>query len=168
VGTYTEEIRVAAPPRIAYAYRLDFSNLPAYNPKVADLRQTAGGVGVGAEYEFRIRIAGLYRAPVRLRVVEAKEPSLIVVEIDALFDAVERCRFEPDGAGTRLTFTTAVETKGGPLAPLVDRLFVLPSGRSQVRSELERMRRALESRHAASSPATIEGARLDQNQGGTR
>jgi hypothetical protein len=145
VGTYTEEIRVAAPPGVAYAYRLDFSNLPAYNPTVADLRQTAGGPGVGAEYEFRVRIAGLYRAPVRLRVVEADEPSRIVVELEALFGAVEECRFEPDGAGTRLTITTSVETKGGPLAPLLDRLFVLPTGRCQLRAELLRLRRALES-----------------------
>jgi hypothetical protein len=145
MGTYTEEIRVAAPPGVAYAYRLDFSNLPDYNPKVADLRQTGGGVGVGAAYEFRVRIAGLYRAPVRLRVVEANEPSLIVVELDALFNGVEQCRFEPDGAGTLLTFTTTIETKGGPLAPLLDRLFVIPSGRRQVRGELQLMRRALES-----------------------
>jgi hypothetical protein len=143
VGTYTEQIRIEAPPRVVYAYRLDFSNLPDYNPSVVDFRQTRGGLGVGAEYEFRVRIAGFYRVPVRLVVVEADEPRLIVVALEAMFDAVERCRFEPDGDGTLLTVATAIETRGGPLAPLIDRLFAIPTGRRQVRRELQLMRRAL-------------------------
>jgi len=141
---WTEGCRIAAPPAVVWAYRLDFGNLPAYNPDVSDLRQTAGaGPGAGSRYEFRVKI-GFTRMRSRLFVREATEPSSITVDIESVVGATEVCRFEPDGAGTRVTFDTTIHVPGGALGALLAWPLVVPSGRRQTRRELVLMQRALE------------------------
>jgi len=144
VTRWTEGCHIAAPPAVVWAYRLDFGNLPAYNPDVSELRQVTGvGAGVGSRYEFLVKI-GLTRMRSSLLVREATEPSSITVQIESVVRATEVCRFEPEGAGTRVTFDTAIHVPGGALGALLAWPLVVPSGRRQTRRELVLMRRALE------------------------
>lgn len=140
VATYAASKALAVAPEEAYAYRLDFTNLPSYNPDVTGLAHAGSG-----EYTFRLRIGPL-RVPVRLKVTEAHAPERIRCEIDAFMPAVEVCEFEATGGGTLLTFTTTVDSRSGPLRPLVDRFFVIPNGLRQVRRELDLIAAHLEAR----------------------
>ena len=53
---YAEELEIEAPGEQLFAYRLDFENLPTYNPNVSNLRRVDGGSepGPGAVYRFDI------------------------------------------------------------------------------------------------------------------
>ena len=77
----------SVPAETVWRYRLDFSNLPEYNPDVSDVTRTGegdpggvgGALGPGARYSFQLADA---RAPggsqgVELWLVDAVEPTLV-------------------------------------------------------------------------------------------
>jgi len=142
--TYVEEIDVAASPEAVFDHRLDFENLPAVNPNVANLSRTDGGSapGPGATYAFDTTIPGMGTIPTTLTVVEAKRPALIVNEMEAGLRAREVTTFSPAGEGTHVRFEVTI------FAPdEVDeagKAFIAESGSKQVRAELEHMKKALE------------------------
>lgn len=142
--TYTETIDIAAPPEKVFEHRLDFANLPTVNPNVSNLSRTDGGSepGVGATYAFDTTIPDMGTIPTTLTVVEVDPPKRIVNEMDAGLRAREVTTFEDVEGGTRVTFTVTV------FAPEeiddVGRDFIVGSGSTQVRLELEHMKRALE------------------------
>lgn len=142
---------IGCTPAVAYAFRRDFTNLPRYNPDVADL------VTVDERtYAFRLRI-GPARMPVTLRVTAEEPPHRLVCELDTLMPAVEECRFDACPDGTLLTFTTEVDSRCGPLRPLVDRFFVVPTGLRQVRRELDLMADLLQEPAAGSGSGSASG-----------
>jgi hypothetical protein len=92
-----------------WAYRLDFANLPAYNPDVSNVERVAdgasdavGGVhGSGARYTFGLtdaRRPGVTQ-PIELWIVDAVAPTLVTAAMSGGSDAYEEfvVRPLPDG-----------------------------------------------------------------------
>jgi hypothetical protein len=104
------------PPTVVWQYRLDFDNLPAYNPDVTNVRRVSdgdangvGGVwGVGARYAFDLadpRQPGQTH-PIELWPVDAVEPTLVAAGMTGASDAYEEFVVEPrDGGGCEATLT---------------------------------------------------------------
>ena len=97
------------PAAVVWAYRLDFANLPEYNPDVSDLvrvadgaKDGAGGVcGVGARYTFGLadpRQPGRTQ-PVELWAEEIVEPTLVAAGMSGGSDAYEEFVVTPDSDG---------------------------------------------------------------------
>lgn len=149
MATYTETRIVGVDPATAYGFRRDFTNLPLYNPDVVGLTAVDGST-----YVFRLRMGPL-RIPVTLRVSVEDAPRRLVCTMDTFMPAVEECVFEAHPDGTLLTFNTEVDSRSGPLRPVVDGLFVVPVGRRQVRRELDLMARLLQEPSAGSGSGSM-------------
>jgi hypothetical protein len=142
--TYQASAELAAPLDTVFAYRLDFTTLPLYNPSVTNLRQVAGdGAGKGAEYTFDLTIAaGVDPIESPLRVIEVDEPTRIVIETGPGYMARETCTFTPTQGGTLcefdtvLTFPTDIDDASAEA--------VKAQGLGQVVLELELMKKNLE------------------------
>jgi hypothetical protein len=140
---------IAAPIEEVFRFRLDLTTLPSYNPDVSDVRLVEGEpLSRGATYTFQLRVAPGWTTSARLTVTEVDSPVRLKFSIDSLMKAREICTFSVTTVngtrGTEVKFATEVDSKGGPLAPLVDRLFVVPNLRKQTLRELELMKRCLE------------------------
>jgi hypothetical protein len=114
----------AAPPETVWAYRLDFANLPAYNPDVSGVTRVAdgaagdvGGVhGPGARYTFALsdpRRPGTTQ-PIELWIEEAVSPTLVTAAMSGGSDAYEEFVVRPltDG-GSEATLTLWVTLPDG-------------------------------------------------------
>jgi hypothetical protein len=97
------------PAETVWAYRLDFANLPAYNPDVSGVTRVAdgaaGGVGgvhgPGARYTFGLlnpRRPGVTQ-PIELWIVEAVSPTLVTAAMSGGSDAYEEFVVQPHGDG---------------------------------------------------------------------
>ena len=144
---FAEDVTIGAPVEAVYAYRLDFTRLPDYNPNVSNIRRTDGGaeLGVGAEYGFDISIEEMGGAsmPQTLKVVEADEPTRIVFEVGPWY-AREICTFEPNGEGrTHVVFAYATYVPE-ELDNEDGRALIEASGRRQARLELDLIKKNLE------------------------
>jgi hypothetical protein len=114
----------SVPAETVWAYRLDFANLPGYNPDVHDVTRIvdgtgddAGGVrGPGARYRFGLddpRRPGVQQ-PVELWTVEAVAPTLVAAGMSGGADAYEEFVVEPlDGGGCHATLTLWVTLPEG-------------------------------------------------------
>ncbi len=114
----------AVPAETVWAYRLDFANLPEYNPDVRDVARVAdgpgdaaGGVhGPGARYTFGLadpRRPGVYQ-PIELWIVEADFPTLVAAGMSGGSDAYEEFVVEPlGGGGCQATLTLWVTLPDG-------------------------------------------------------
>jgi uncharacterized protein YndB with AHSA1/START domain len=89
-----------APPDEVWAYRLDFTNLPHYNPDVHNLvRVTEGGAdGVGARYRFDLDAPGGPH-PIDLRVTASVPGRVVAIEMDGALPARETMTVVPDTDG---------------------------------------------------------------------
>jgi hypothetical protein len=147
----------AAPvtPRDVWSYRLDFTNLPEYNPDVSDVARVgdgaadgAGGIlGPGARYTFRLadaRQEGVSH-PVELWLVDAEEPSLVAAGMAGGSEAYEEfvVRALADG-GCEATLTLWVMLPDG----LHDDVVAAAAAGSleQIRKEVRLMKEVLEAR----------------------
>lgn len=104
------------PPHAVWRYRLDFTNLPEYNPDVSDVARVqdgdpdgVGGVcGPGARYTFRLadpRTPGETN-PIELWAVDAVEPVLVSAGMNGGTEAYEEFTVEPrDDGGCAATLT---------------------------------------------------------------
>jgi hypothetical protein len=106
----------AVPAETVWAYRLDFANLPGYNPDVRDVTRVAdgdgaavGGVcGPGARYTFELadpRRPGRYQ-PIELWTVEAMDPTLVAAGMSGGSEAYEEfvvTRRDDGGCAATLT-----------------------------------------------------------------
>ena len=112
------------PAETVWAYRLDFANLPAYNPDVSGVTRVAdgtpgdvGGVhGPGARYTFALsdpRRPGATQA-IELWIEEAVSPTLVVAAMSGGSDAYEEFVVRPlhDG-GSEATLTLWVTLPDG-------------------------------------------------------
>jgi hypothetical protein len=99
----------SVPAETVWAYRLDFANLPGYNPDVHDVTRIADGTGdgaggvhgPGARYRFGLddpRRPGVQQ-PVELWTVEAVAPTLVAAGMSGGADAYEEFVVQPLGDG---------------------------------------------------------------------
>lgn len=141
----TEAAEVAVPVERAFDYRLDFRNLPNYNPNVSNFRRVDGGSGsepgAGAEYLFDLTLGGA-TAESPIRVLEADRPRRIVFETGPGYMAREVCAFTPSGSGARCEFTITVSIPGE-----IDdqtRAAIEATSREQLGLEMDLMKKNLE------------------------
>ena len=144
---FAEDVTIGAPMEAVYAYRLDFSRLPDYNPNVSNIRRTdrGGELGVGSEYAFDISIEEMGGAsmPQTLKVVEAEQPTRIVFEVGPWY-AREICTFEALAeGGTHVVFAYATYVPD-ELDNEEGRALIEASGRRQARLELDLIKKNLE------------------------
>jgi Polyketide cyclase / dehydrase and lipid transport len=150
------------PAEAVWAYRLDFANLPGYNPDVRDVRRVADGTdgddagvhGPGARYTFALadpRQPGEYR-PVELWTVEAVAPTLVAAGMSGgSNDAYEEFVIEPlSGGGCEATLTLWVALPDGLSADVL--AVATAASQEQISKELRLMKRVLEER-AVEEPA---------------
>ena len=144
----TVEHRIAAPPHDIWAYRLDFLNLPYYNPSVRNIEQLDAGHpdGTGARYRFDLDM-GAGSHPIDLEVTRVEPDHLVAIDMGGPLPAREE-----------FTVSDPVPSEeGGPDAPrscvvaialtlLVPDAFppsadpgLVAGGRDQMRGELEQM-----------------------------
>ncbi|MCA1833398.1 MAG: SRPBCC family protein [Actinomycetota bacterium] len=141
----SESAEIAATVEDVFSYRLDFMNLPAYNPSVTNMRRTDAGTepGPGAEYLFDLRLPGT-DTPMEtpLRVLEADAPKRIVFETGPGFMAREVCTFESNGIKTRAKFEITLTFPGDLDDPT--KTMMEQSTQEQASVELELIKKALE------------------------
>jgi hypothetical protein len=97
----------AAPAIEVWRYRLDFANLPEYNPDVSVVERiaegdpggTGGVLGPGARYTFRLADASKpgVTHPVELWPVTVVEPTLVAAAMTGASDAYEEFTVRPTG-----------------------------------------------------------------------
>ena len=112
----------SVPADVVWSYRLDFANLPEYNPDVSGLERVAdgdsvGGVcGVGARYTFGLadpRRPGRTQ-PVELWAEEVVAPTLVAAGMSGGSDAYEEFVVAPvEGGGCSATLTLWVQLPDG-------------------------------------------------------
>jgi hypothetical protein len=114
----------SVPAETVWSYRLDFDNLPAYNPDVSGVRRLADGatdgpggvLGPGARYAFGLtdaRRPGVTQ-PIELWIVEAVSPTLVTAAMSGAGDAYEEFVVQPlDGGGCEATLTLWVTLPDG-------------------------------------------------------
>jgi hypothetical protein len=114
----------AAPAETVWSYRLDFANLPAYNPDVSGVTRVADGVagdvggvhGPGARYTFGLsdpRQPGITH-PIELWIEEAVSPTLVTAAMSGGSDAYEEFVVRPlHGGGSEATLTLWVTLPDG-------------------------------------------------------
>ena len=144
----TQEFAVAA--HDVWAYRLDFTHLPEYNPDVSGVERIAegsgdGGVhGAGARYRFQLRNPHRPEPqPVELWTVEARDAELVSAGMNGGSEAYEEfvlTALGPDRCTATLTLW--VTTPEGLADDVV--AAIAESGRQQIRKELDLMVAVLE------------------------
>jgi hypothetical protein len=112
----------SVPAETVWAYRLDFANLPGYNPDVSGVTRTVDGAGdggvhgPGARYTFGLanpRRPGVMQ-PIELWIVEAVCPTLVTAAMSGGSDAYEEFVVQPlDGGGCEATLTLWVTLPDG-------------------------------------------------------
>ena len=149
MAEFQEIATIRAPVEKVFEYRLNVKTLPEYNPDVTDLVASQEEAGEGAVYEFRVKAAPGISFKTKLTIERVdRERHELVFYMDSLLNARELVKFtavDDDGyPATRIEFNMNVLTPGGPLAPVLDVLFVVRSARSQVLQELRLMKQNLE------------------------
>ncbi len=140
-----ESVLIAVAPDVVWAYRLDYRNLPAYNPHVTDLERLDDQrpPGPGARYRFNVDV-GAGPAPCVLTVRETVPGRRIVNDMEAAISASEVCTFAPEGEGTRFSIAMSSSLPEGLDEAMVE--MATASGRAQLRLELDNVKRILEGR----------------------
>jgi hypothetical protein len=142
----------SVPAETVWAYRLDFANLPEYNPDVQGVTRVADGTGdaaggvhgPGARYTFGLadpRRPGVHQ-PIELWTVEAVAPSLVAAGMSGGSEAYEEFVVEPLGGGCHATLTLWVTLPDG----LPENVVAAAAAGSleQIRKELRLMKQVLE------------------------
>jgi hypothetical protein len=153
---------------VVWAYRLDFANLPAYNPDVSDVTRVRDGdaagashatggdgglCGAGARYTFTLSDPRLPDGgqPVELWTVKAEEPSLIAAGMEGGSAAYEEFVVEPRGEGAcAATLTLWVTLPEGLPDDVV--AMAAEGSQTQIDKEMRLMKENLE--RSAESPAS--------------
>ncbi|HEY1827811.1 MAG TPA: SRPBCC family protein [Acidimicrobiales bacterium] len=140
------------PAEDVWSYRLDFSNLPEYNPDVSGVERVAAGAGVGdhcgpgARYTFLLedRRRPGEPQPVELWMEDAIEPSLVSAGMRGGNEAYEEFEVRATDDGCEATLTLWVTMPAG----LPDRVLEAAAAASfdQINKELILMKSVLEGR----------------------
>jgi len=141
-----------------WSFRLDFANLPDYNPDVSGVERVQDGQGVGGVCgpgaRYRFRLADTRRPerdlPVEMWTLEAEEGAFVSAGMSGGNEAYEEFVVEPDGGGgCRATLTLWVSLPDGLSPDMVDQ--AATGSRQQIRKELDLMKVVLESRTGSAS-----------------
>ena len=97
VPTAVASATFAVPAPVVWQFRLDFMNLPEYNPDISDVSRVADGSGVGGECgagaRYRFFMADPRnpdgRNPVELWIEDAAEPTLVSAGMRGANEAYE-------------------------------------------------------------------------------
>ena len=148
----------SVPADAVWSYRLDFANLPEYNPDVSGVERVTdaagdgvGGVcGTGARYAFRladVRQPGVSH-PVELWTVDAVQPTLVAAGMAGGSEAYEEFVVHPgEDGGCEAVLTLWVTLPDGLSE---DTVAAASAGSlAQITKELRLMKKVLESRAAA-------------------
>jgi uncharacterized protein YndB with AHSA1/START domain len=141
-----ESIEIAAPPELVWAYRLDYTTLPDYNPLVRPLERVDKGdaPGVGASYRFQVDM-GAGPIDAMLTVLEAVPYSRIVNDAAGEGGAArEVVTVVPANGGSRLQL--AVTNQLPDDLDTGARDAIISASRAHVQLELENIKAALEAR----------------------
>jgi len=144
--TYAASLLINADPQRCFEYRLDFTNLPDYNPNVSNFRRVDSGTdkGVGAEYVFNLSLAGApepIESPLRITAVDA--PHGFTYDTGPGWMAEGNCTFEPQEGGTLVTLGYTLRFPGD--VDDATSAQMAESGLGETRTELENMKKILES-----------------------
>lgn len=148
----------SVPAEAVWQYRLDFSNLPEYNPDVSNLTRTAEGEeiraggtnGPGARYSFTMpdpqNPAG---QPVELWIVDAVHPTMVAAGMKGGSEAYEEFVVVPQGEhACEATLMLWILLPDGLSDDVV--AAASASGQAQIDKEMRLMKEALEARAASS------------------
>ncbi|HEX7317109.1 MAG TPA: SRPBCC family protein [Pyrinomonadaceae bacterium] len=140
--TVKTSARVNAPADVAYDLIADYRNghphiLPKQYFEWLEVEQ--GGRGEGTVIRFQMRVLGQTR--VLRAVVTEPEPGRVLVETDTSGGGpVTTFTVEPDENGSRVTFSTALTSAGGPLG-ILERFVLRRVLRRIYARELEQLNR---------------------------
>jgi hypothetical protein len=138
-----------APASEVWLYRLDFTNLPAYNPAVTHIaRATAGSgagdeAGPGAVYHLTLETPrGSH--PVAMTVTRTERDAIVEADMVGAMSAYERFTVTPDpsGSGCVASLLLWLELPDG--ADGATAAALLDGGRRQIRLELDGMKRQID------------------------
>jgi hypothetical protein len=156
--TAVESATFSAPAHDVWAYRLDFANLPDYNPDVSGVERVADGTGAGgaqgggARYRFTLTDPRRPDAgqPVELWTIDVTEAELVTAGMKGGGEAYEEFvvrALDPGRCEATLTLWVTIPD-GLPAATVVA---IAESGRQQIRKELDLMQLVLEGRDGSAS-----------------
>jgi hypothetical protein len=161
------------PAEVVWQYRLDFTNLPEYNPDVSEVQRVqdgaagsvGGACGPGARYTFWLADAGGTgtRHPVELWVTDATEPTMVAAGMDGGHEAYEEFTVRAlNEDACEATLTLWVTLPDG----LPDEALSVAAAGSmeQISKELRLMQQVLEDT-AREDPARTDPAREDPARG---
>jgi len=151
----------SVPPEDVWRYRLDFANLPAYNPDVSGIERVRDGqpdgdggvLGPGARYTFAL--ADPHRPgttqPVELWAVATEKPTLVAASMISGNEAYEEFVVRPlEGGGCEAVLTLWVTLPAGLPDDVVQA--AAAASEAQLDKELRLMKQNLEG-DSASDPA---------------
>ncbi len=156
--TVRASAKVNAPADLVYGIIADYRNgHPHILPKryFEWLEVEQGGRGEGTVIRFQMRVLGQSR--VLRAVVTEPEPGRVLVESDTGgAGPVTTFTVEPEGGGSRVTFSTALSSAAGPLGVLERFVLRRVLGRIYAR-ELEQLGRVAAERSAVSTTVCWAG-----------
>jgi Polyketide cyclase / dehydrase and lipid transport len=143
----TVQREMAATPAEIWAYRLDFRNLPAYNPDVRNLELVSegDGDGVGAAYGFDL-VGPRGAFPIELEVTRTEPDRVVAIEMRGVLPAAEVFTVEPletDGDDPRSSVSIALTLRIPDEFPANGDDDLLASGVRQMGDELDAMAASL-------------------------
>jgi len=161
--TAVESETFSCTAQAVWSYRLDFANLPDYNPDVSGVERVQDGDGVGgilgsgARYRFNLtdpRRPGSSQ-PVELWIVDVEEPVMVAAEMLGGNEAYEEFMVESHPDGCRATLSLWVTLPDGLDAATLQR--ATAGSRAQIRKELDLMKDVLEGREGRIGEGNVGG-----------
>ncbi|MFJ3959139.1 SRPBCC family protein [Arthrobacter sp. NPDC090010] len=108
----SNSVVISASPEVVFAFFADAENDPRWRSGVASIRRK-GDLAVGVEYEQTVAGPGGRPISADIRVTAYEPPSRVDFEgISGPVRPRGEYRFEPEGSGTRVTFTLEAELGG--------------------------------------------------------
>jgi uncharacterized protein YndB with AHSA1/START domain len=137
-------VEIAAPPERVFAVVADLSTHPRWRPSVREFRTADGGAPkIGSEIVEVVRFAGR-DVRMRYRVACFDPPRVLAADyVDGPIEVAVRFDCEPEGTGTRTTFTC--DTERPRLARVLPFPFFGPLMGRYMDDELGNLKRLLES-----------------------
>jgi carbon monoxide dehydrogenase subunit G len=105
-------VETSASPAAVFAYLSDFTNTEEWDPGTISTTRVEGDGGVGTVYENVSEFNGK-RSELRYTVLEHRPPSKAVLRGEnRTLTALDTMQIEPQGTGTRVTYTADFTFKG--------------------------------------------------------
>jgi carbon monoxide dehydrogenase subunit G len=105
-------VETTAAPDVVFAYLSDFTTTNEWDPGTVSTTRVSGDGGVGTVYDNVSELNGR-RSELRYTVLEHRPPSRVQLRGEnKTLTAIDTMRIEPQGAGTRVTYTADFTFKG--------------------------------------------------------